>query len=238
MANKQKPSRRWNGRQIKNAFQTAIALATWDYNDGKDGKVLERPKVTDKHFSIVSQTSAHFDDYLSATHQIDEDETYGVLAQREGLRNDNVPRINLESRGSLRGTRRDSSIAKSRSSRRRNGRNNYSRKEASEDEEDDDNGRGGSGGSGERTDVSDEDDAEMRVLERKLQGMRRKKRSSKGNRRKIDEAEEAENDGRSSHRRGKTTQKESSRSNLAPETRSRKEMAKMEEDSEEKSDED
>ena len=238
MANKQKPSRRWNGRQIKNAFQTAIALATWDFNDGNDGKVLQRPKVTDKHFSIVSQTSAHFDDYLSATYQIDEDETYGVLAQREGLRSDNVPRINWRGHGSRRSSRRDSSIPNSKSSRRRNGRKNRSRMRGSEDEEEEEDDDDGSGGSGEQTGMSDEDDAEMRALERTLQRMRRRKSSTKNNRKEIDEVEEAENDGRSSHRRSKTTQKELSRSSLAPETRSRREMATMEEDSEEKSDSD
>ena len=175
VANKQKPSRRWNGRQIKNAFQTAIALATWDYNDEVDGRHLQRPRLTEKHFDIVSQTSAHFDDYLSKTHQIDEDETFGVLAQREGLRNDDVPTINW-GRG-IRG----SSAANSRSRRHRSIRNGVAKDESYEDEE----------GKSERSD--DDVDVEMRELERKLQQMRRRKSSTK-DRRDDDYDDEEEND--------------------------------------------
>ena len=109
--NSKKPSRRWNGRQIKNAFQTAIALATWDFNDEKEGAKLERPRLTDKHFEVVSQTSAHFDDYLSQVHQIDEDETFGVMAAREGLRADDARQIRW-------GERRESFTAKPRARRR------------------------------------------------------------------------------------------------------------------------
>ena len=90
-ASKKKLTRRWNGRQIKNAFQTAIALATWDFNDEHDGDKLDRPLLSDKHFEIVSQTSAHFDDYLSNVHGIDEDDAFAVMAERENLRSDRVP---------------------------------------------------------------------------------------------------------------------------------------------------
>ena len=238
VANKTKRSRRWNGRQIKNAFQTALALATWDFNDGKDGKMLQRPKLADKHFSIVSQTSAHFDDYIGSTHQVDEDETYGVLAQRDGLRSDNVRKIDWGGRGNRRGNRRHPSTANPKLSRRRNGRNDRSRKEDSEDEEDDD-GSSESGESGDRTGESDHDDAEMRALERKLQKMKRRKSSTKSNKKDTSEAEEADNYARPSRQQGKTAPKESSRSNLAPETRSRREMATTgEEYSEETSDRD
>ena len=237
MANKSKPSRRWNGRQIKNAFQTAIALATWDFNDGKPGKSLQRPKLTDKHFSIVSQTSAHFDDYLSATHQIDDDETYsGVLAEREGLRNDNVPKINWGGHEGHRGSKRELSIAKSKSPLPRNGRYNRIKGEISDNEEGEEDDGYNSGDIEERTDMVDDDDAKMRALEQELQRMKRRKSSTKSNRRGNDEEEEADMYGRSPYRRGKTTQKESSRSNrsnLAPETRSRREVARMEENSEE-----
>lgn len=56
---------RWNGRQIKNAFQTAVALADWDHfqmTDGvphPDGPLLKRA-----HFEMVASASAHFDNYL------------------------------------------------------------------------------------------------------------------------------------------------------------------------------
>ena len=95
---KKKLTRRWNGRQIKNAFQTAIALATWDFNDESEGAHLDRPRLSDKQFRIVSQTSAHFDDYISAVHGIDEDDAFAVLAEREALRKDDVPRADWNGR--------------------------------------------------------------------------------------------------------------------------------------------
>lgn len=54
----------WNGRQIKNAFQTAIALAEFDAN--KTG--AEKPVLTLEHFKVVAQASEDFDDYLCRVH--------------------------------------------------------------------------------------------------------------------------------------------------------------------------
>ena len=90
--NRNKPSRRWNGRQIKNAFQTAIALAKWDFDDGGRSTELKRPFLKAAHFNRVAQTSAHFDDYIRDIHGIqEEDDAYGILAGRETLRQDNNP---------------------------------------------------------------------------------------------------------------------------------------------------
>ncbi|KAK2812459.1 hypothetical protein FQN50_001460 [Emmonsiellopsis sp. PD_5] len=86
--NKYKPSRRWNGRQIKNAFHAAIALANWDFHEGKAGAGLSRPLVKAKHFRSISLTSAHFDDYISDIHGIQEDDTYAILAERDEIRKD------------------------------------------------------------------------------------------------------------------------------------------------------
>ena len=178
-SSKQKPSQRWNGRQIKNAFQTAIALATWDYNDESDGKHLERPKLSDKHFDIVSQTSAHFDDYLSKTHQIDEDEPYGVIAQREGLRNDDVPKINWA------GTRRASSPVNAKSRRHRAVRNG-----ADSELED---------GSTEASD--DESETKMREeFERSWKRKKRMKRWKSSTRNRKKEEEEKEEEGENEKR--------------------------------------
>ncbi|KAL9005183.1 MAG: hypothetical protein Q9188_002019 [Gyalolechia gomerana] len=49
----------WNGRQIKNAFQTAIALADFDANKNQG-----KPVLSLEHFKIVAQVSKDFDDYL------------------------------------------------------------------------------------------------------------------------------------------------------------------------------
>ena len=92
--NVDKESRHWNGRQIKNAFQTALALANWEFFETKQGQNLERPLLKAKHFDRVAKTSAHFDDYISDIYGISED-TFGVLAGRSNLRKDTHPAMSL-----------------------------------------------------------------------------------------------------------------------------------------------
>jgi len=59
-----KAGHRWNGRQIKNAFQTAVALSDWDnIRDTPNLQVSPRLKVD--HFDTVAAASAHFDHYLT-----------------------------------------------------------------------------------------------------------------------------------------------------------------------------
>lgn len=48
----------WNGRQITNAFQSAIALATFNAPSGG------RPKLTTEHFRKISETTEQFEEYL------------------------------------------------------------------------------------------------------------------------------------------------------------------------------
>ncbi|KAK0650715.1 Lon protease 4 [Lasiodiplodia hormozganensis] len=62
----------WNGRQIRNAFQTAIALAEYHAQDKgeihhqkKKGK--KTTKLTIEEFKTVQQTSDSFDEYLRLT---------------------------------------------------------------------------------------------------------------------------------------------------------------------------
>ncbi|ERF72396.1 hypothetical protein EPUS_07558 [Endocarpon pusillum Z07020] len=135
-ASRKKLSRRWNRGQIKNAFQTVIALATWDFNDEHECTKLQRPLLSDKHFEVVSQTSAHFDDYISNVHGIEEDDAFAVMAERENLRNDSVLQLKPKRRS-------DRSIHKS-SSRRAirggSGRNSSDseKTEASDDDDNDD----------------------------------------------------------------------------------------------------
>lgn len=81
-----KNSNRWNGRQIKNAFQTAVALADWDnltYTNGlgnPNGTVLKA-----EHFKKVAVASEHFDMYLERTRTTDQQR-----AREDGYREDNV----------------------------------------------------------------------------------------------------------------------------------------------------
>ncbi|KAL8714465.1 MAG: hypothetical protein Q9220_001798 [cf. Caloplaca sp. 1 TL-2023] len=53
----------WNGRQIKNAFQTAITLAEFDANERG-----ARPVLKLEHFKVVARDFRIFDDYLSRLH--------------------------------------------------------------------------------------------------------------------------------------------------------------------------
>ena len=65
---------RWNGRQIRNAFTTALALAEYDFHEKckKLDKIGERrprmPALLADQFKAVAQTSAEFDNYLSSVY--------------------------------------------------------------------------------------------------------------------------------------------------------------------------
>ena len=62
------PSRQWNGWQIKNTFQTAIILASWEFYEGKRDPSLKRPLLKASHFLSASETSSYFDDNISDVH--------------------------------------------------------------------------------------------------------------------------------------------------------------------------
>lgn len=63
---------RWNGRQIKNAFQMAIALAEWDHQQESDVRHPEGPMLKVSHFETVARASAEFDNYLVKVRGTDE----------------------------------------------------------------------------------------------------------------------------------------------------------------------
>lgn len=98
--NEKRQSRRWNGRQIKNAFQTAIALANWEFYEGDGKSKLQRPHLWARHFRHVAKTSDHFDDYLLQM-QLGEgaepqSNVYSFIAKRDNLRDDALPGISYE----------------------------------------------------------------------------------------------------------------------------------------------
>ncbi|GME57580.1 hypothetical protein BJY00DRAFT_314164 [Neofusicoccum parvum] len=86
----------WNGRQIRNAFQTSMALAQYDR-----AKLLKKKKMTDNdaikkgkpkhltvelnshHFDLVAATAKDFEKYMVAVRQDDAE-----VAKQEQLRND------------------------------------------------------------------------------------------------------------------------------------------------------
>jgi len=56
---------KWNGREIRNAFQTAVALAEYEAN--KEGQ--EVVTLKEKHLRSVVRMSRSFKDYLFSTHK-------------------------------------------------------------------------------------------------------------------------------------------------------------------------
>ncbi|KAI1150759.1 P-loop containing nucleoside triphosphate hydrolase protein [Nemania diffusa] len=58
---------RWNGRQIYNAFKTAIALAEFEKSNSESNK-SSRPILMESHFRQVAQVAKKFDEYLLETH--------------------------------------------------------------------------------------------------------------------------------------------------------------------------
>ncbi|KAI9856752.1 MAG: hypothetical protein M1813_008789 [Trichoglossum hirsutum] len=71
----------WNGRQIRNAFQTVVALA--DYKSKGSTLILHR-----SHFEKVAEASKEFDEYLTEVYQ---GQTESKRAERERSRFDDYP---------------------------------------------------------------------------------------------------------------------------------------------------
>ena len=86
-----KEGKRWNGRQIRNAFQTAVALAEYEFQEKcqkceqTGDKPPFRPALDRQHFDAVAKTSAEFDDYLQS---VMGGYTYEQKAQMTEMRSD------------------------------------------------------------------------------------------------------------------------------------------------------
>ncbi|KAJ6118654.1 hypothetical protein N7471_013274 [Penicillium samsonianum] len=72
---------RWNGREIRNAFQTAVALACFQAK--QEGNSI--PELTDDHLRQVVNMSHNFKSYVKAVRGKEEDYAYAA-----GVRNDNT----------------------------------------------------------------------------------------------------------------------------------------------------
>ncbi|KAI4925330.1 hypothetical protein J4E85_007209 [Alternaria conjuncta] len=81
---KEVQSLEWNGREIRNAFQTAVALAIFDAKRDKK----EPPEMTEKHLNQVVQMSSAFRKYMTAAHSGMDDSTW---AFKHGNREDKFP---------------------------------------------------------------------------------------------------------------------------------------------------
>ncbi|KAK4209029.1 hypothetical protein QBC37DRAFT_431008 [Rhypophila decipiens] len=75
---------KWNGRQIRNAFQTVLALTEFDANEAakKKNKPFASLPVTKKHFKAIAEATEQFNKYLLKTHGKDEE----GIARRESIR--------------------------------------------------------------------------------------------------------------------------------------------------------
>lgn len=75
---------RWNGRQIRNAFIQAAALARCDYDDDELSDEDEDSRlaiVTDRHFEFVARSVTTFDNYMARARG-------GLDSERAGRRYD------------------------------------------------------------------------------------------------------------------------------------------------------
>ncbi|KAG8525529.1 uncharacterized protein KY384_009173 [Bacidia gigantensis] len=70
----------WNGREITNAIQTAVALADFENDKDEEGKIL----LKDTHISQIVRMSKQFKTYLKEVHRADESKR----AARQNLRQD------------------------------------------------------------------------------------------------------------------------------------------------------
>lgn len=73
---------RWNGRQIKNAFQSAVAMANWKHHHDPANTEAEseRPMLSRKQFDFVAHITADFDKYLNSVHKASD--RVGAYAQQ------------------------------------------------------------------------------------------------------------------------------------------------------------
>jgi hypothetical protein len=71
----------WNGREIRNAFQTAVALAQHEARKAGKDVVTLRPE----HLKSVVVMSKQFKDYITSTHK-NQDETKRAMIEER--RND------------------------------------------------------------------------------------------------------------------------------------------------------
>ncbi|GKZ17709.1 hypothetical protein AbraIFM66951_009615 [Aspergillus brasiliensis] len=75
---------RWNGRQIKNALQTAVALAEWDrIKENPDSEACPQLKV--EHLQAVADANAHFESYLTQVRSSDRTRASHNAIRRDDL---------------------------------------------------------------------------------------------------------------------------------------------------------
>lgn len=87
--------RTWNGRQIRNYFQTAISLSEYDstsrhLRDVKSGKKAadskpSKPRLSDKNIKKIAKATGKFIDYINT---VLPEKSHEKQSKDEGMRND------------------------------------------------------------------------------------------------------------------------------------------------------
>ena len=72
--------KRWNGRQIRNAFQTAVAIAEYETVDMRQKGYTGNPELKVQHLETIVRTSSEFDEYMRKTHSGRTDEQIAAMA--------------------------------------------------------------------------------------------------------------------------------------------------------------
>jgi hypothetical protein len=70
----------WNGREIRNAFQTAVALCEYEFKT--QGEPGEAPALERDHFEQVCEMALQFKKYLEEVHGADESERAAKVRAR------------------------------------------------------------------------------------------------------------------------------------------------------------
>jgi hypothetical protein len=68
----------WNGREIRNAFQTAVAMAVYEARELEKSVVTLEPK----HLRSVVKMSKLFKDYITSTHKNQDEAKRAIINER------------------------------------------------------------------------------------------------------------------------------------------------------------
>ena len=148
-----KGTMKWNGRQIRNSFQTALALAEFEATNGKseDEDPESEVHIRKRHFEKISKAIETFDDYLKATHGQDEDKRAKAAGDRPEVWPPSKPLIRS----------------------RKNMSENSEEESSSEDEDDEDEG----GEEGDTEEEEEEEEGETVGRARKQGASKKKKKT-------------------------------------------------------------
>jgi hypothetical protein len=109
---KKNPRARWNGRQIRNAFLTAVAMAEFHSRDSGKGDNYEsgnvRIDIGPDQFKKIAKTAKEFDDYMTETMG----DTYDGKASRTNMRKAEK-RVDYVSAKQGKGSKKDESTSDS-----------------------------------------------------------------------------------------------------------------------------